>query len=119
MNGNMHGVQLGWWWLALRLALLTIVVAYFVLYIVVSRRLRGRTLQGSTDGMFWVVVVLGLIRVFARFTPLSGWTYQIVVVLPGIAAALGIPGVVKDLTRLKADGGSWATVTGSDLGRRS
>ena len=104
MNGNMHGVQLAWWWLALRFALLTTGVVYFVLYIVAARRLRGRKLQRSTDGMFWVVVVLALIRGFARYTPLSGMTYQLVAVLPGIAAGIGIPGLMKELTRLKADG---------------
>jgi len=51
--------------------------------------------------MFWVVVVLALIRVFARFTWLSGWTYELVIVLPGIAAAVAIPGVIKELIRLK------------------
>ena len=98
----MHGALLPWWWLAARLALLAIVVAYFVLYIMVARRFRGRQKPGI-DGMWWLVVVLALIRVFARFTPLSGWTYQLVIVLPGIAAAIGIPGLMKELTKLKAN----------------
>jgi len=53
--------------------------------------------------MFWVVVVLALIRVFARFTSLSGWTYQLIIVLPGIAAAIAVPGLMKELTKLKTD----------------
>jgi asparagine N-glycosylation enzyme membrane subunit Stt3 len=90
-------------WLAVRLTLLAIAVSYFVLYIVAARRLRGRERDRSTDVMFWVVVVLALIRLFARFTSLSGWTYQLIVVLPGIAAAIGIPGLMKELTQLKAN----------------
>jgi asparagine N-glycosylation enzyme membrane subunit Stt3 len=90
-------------WLALRLVLLAIVVSYFVLYIVAARRLRGRERDSSTDVMFWVVVVLALIRVFARFTSLSGWTYQLLIVLPGIAAAVALPGLMKELTKLKTD----------------
>jgi hypothetical protein len=98
----MHGALLPWWWLAVRLALLAIVVAYFVLYIIVARRFRGRQQKPGIDGMWWVVVVLALIRVFARFTPLSGWIYQLFIVLPGIAAAIAIPGLMKELTKLKA-----------------
>jgi len=90
-------------WLALRLVLLAIGVSYFVLYIVAARRLRGRERDSSTDVMFWVVVVLALIRVFARFTSLSGWTYQLIIVLPGIAAAIAVPGLMKELTKLKTD----------------
>jgi hypothetical protein len=90
-------------WLALRLVLLAIGVSYFVLYIVAARRLRGRERNSSTDVMFWVVVVLALIRVFARFTSLSGWTYQLIIVLPGIAAAIAVPGLMKELTKLKTD----------------
>jgi asparagine N-glycosylation enzyme membrane subunit Stt3 len=103
MSGYMHGVLLPWWWLALRLTLLAIVVFYFVLYIVAARRLRSRERDRSTDVMLWVVVALALIRVFARFTSLSGWTYQLVIVLPGIVAAIAIPGLMKELTKLKAD----------------
>jgi asparagine N-glycosylation enzyme membrane subunit Stt3 len=90
-------------WLALRLVFLAIGVSYFVLYIVAARRLRGRQRNSSTDVMFWVVIVLALIRVFARFTSLSGWTYQLIIVLPGIAAAIAVPGLIKELTKLKTD----------------
>ena len=90
-------------WLALRLVLLAIGVSYFVLYIVAARRLRGRERDSSTDVMFWVVVVLALIRVLARFTSLSGWTYQLIIVLPGLAAAIAFPGLMKELTKLKTD----------------
>jgi hypothetical protein len=90
-------------WLAVRLMLLAIAVSYFVLFIVAARRLRGRERDRSTDVMFWVVVVLALTRVVARFTSLSGWTYQLVLVLPGIAAAIAIPGLMKELTKLKAN----------------
>ena len=87
-------------WLVLRFALLTIVVFYFVMYIVRQRRLRGREGDSSTDVMFWVVVALALIRVFARFMPLSGWNYQLVRILPGIAAAIAIPGLMRELSKL-------------------
>ena len=90
-------------WLALRFALLTIVVFYFVLYIVRQRRLRGRKGDSRTDVMFWVVVALALIRVFARLMPLSGWNYHLVRVLPGIAAAIAIPGLVMELSKLDTD----------------
>jgi hypothetical protein len=99
----MHGVLLPWWWLAVRFALLTIVVLYFVMYIVRQRRLRGRKGNSSTDVTFCVVGALALIRVFARFTPLSGWIYQLVIVLPGIVAAIATPGLMKELTKLKAN----------------
>jgi hypothetical protein len=100
---NTHGALLPWWWLTVRWALLAIVVAYFVLYIMVARRFRGRQQKPGIDSMWWLVVVLALIRVLARFTPLSGWTYQLVIVLPGIAAAITIPGLMKELTKLKAN----------------
>ncbi len=90
-------------WLALRFALLTIVVFYFVLYIVRQRRLRDRKGDSRTDVMFWVVVALALIRVFARLMPLSGWNYHLVRVLPGIAAAIAIPGLVMELSKLDTD----------------
>jgi hypothetical protein len=90
-------------WLALRLTLLAIVVFYFVMYIVRQRRLRGRKGDSRTDAMFWVVVALALIRVFARLLPLSGWNYHLVRVLPGIAAAIATPGLMKELTKLKAN----------------
>jgi len=98
-------------WLALRLALLTIVVAYFVLSFIAARRFYGRKRGRSTDVMFWVVVVLALIRVFARFTPLGGWAYQLVVVLPGVAAGVSIPGLLRESGSLKASNGK---PTGSD-----
>jgi hypothetical protein len=100
---NTHGALLPWWWLAIRLALLAMVVAYFVMYIMVARHFRGRQQKHGIDGMWWLVVILALIRVFARFTSLSGWTYQLVIVLPGIAAAIAIPGLMKELTKLKAN----------------
>ena len=90
-------------WILLRLALLAGVVVYFVLYIITARRLHGRKVRRSTDIVFWAVVALAMIRVFARFTPLSGLTYRLILVLPGIAAGVGIPGLMSELTRLKAD----------------
>ena len=90
-------------WLALRLTLLAIVVFYFVMYIVRQRRLQGRKGDSSTDVMFWVVLALALIRVFARLMPLSGWSYQLVRLLPGIAAAVAIPGLMRELSKLNTD----------------
>jgi hypothetical protein len=101
-DAGMHNTW-PFWWLALRLASLAIVVGYFLLYINVARQLRARELQSTNDGMFWLVVMLALIRVFARFTPMRGLPYQFVIVLPGIAAAIGIPGLLKELTKLKAE----------------
>ena len=92
-------------WFILRLALLAAVLVYFVLYIITARLLRGRKGRRSTDIVFWLVVALALIRIGARFTSLGGLAYQFVVVLPGIAAAVGIVGLMKELTELKAEHG--------------
>ena len=90
-------------WRALRLTLLAILVLYFVMYIVKQRRLRGREGESHTDAMFWVVGALALIRVFARLMPPSGWNYHLVRILPGVAVAIAIPGLMKELTMLKAN----------------
>ena len=97
MNGGLL------FWIALRLTLLAIVVFYFVMFIVRQRRLRGRKGDSSTDVMFWVVVALALIRVFDRFMPSSGWNYYLVRVLPGIAAAIAIPGLMGELSKLNTE----------------
>ena len=97
MNGDLL------FWIAVRLTLLAIVVFYFVMFIVRQRRLRGRKGDSSTDVMFWVVVALTLIRVFDRFLPLSGRNYYMVRVLPGIAAAIAIPGLMRDLSKLNTE----------------
>ncbi|MGC2194951.1 MAG: hypothetical protein WA628_09775 [Terriglobales bacterium] len=81
------------------------VLVYLVLYMIAAKRLRGRERERSTDVVFWLVVVLVSVRIVARFTSLGGLAYQFVVALPGIAAGVGIPGLMKELARLKADNG--------------
>jgi hypothetical protein len=93
-------------WIALRLALLAIAVAYFVLAFIAARRFYGRKRARSTDVMFWVIVVLVMIRIFAGFTSVNDWIYRLIVLLPGIAAAIGIPGLLKELGSLKAGDGN-------------
>jgi hypothetical protein len=84
----MHGGL--FFWLALRLVMLAIVVLYFVLILAWPRR--GR----SASWLFWVIMALVWIRIVVPFVLGYGLAYRVSIVCLGIAGAVGVHDRIYD-----------------------